>query len=53
MFRIYAIVYCNHFSKLESVGASSHLNTSFKVSSTKYSRIVIMLENHAISPNYR
>ena len=31
MFRIFAIVYCNHFSKLESVGATSHLNTSFKV----------------------
>lgn len=30
MFRIYAIVYCNHFSKLEGAGASSHLNTSFK-----------------------
>mmetsp|Transcript_14129 Transcript_14129/g.19320 ORF Transcript_14129/g.19320 Transcript_14129/m.19320 type:complete len:162 (+) Transcript_14129:262-747(+) len=30
MFRIYAIVYWHHFSTLEEVGASSHLNTSFK-----------------------
>lgn len=30
MFRIFAIVYTHHFSKLEQIGAVSHLNTSFK-----------------------
>eukprot|EP01040_Poterioochromonas_malhamensis_P007881 gene7881-8521_t len=29
-FRIYAIIYSHHFSKLEQAGAVSHLNTSFK-----------------------
>ena len=29
-FRIYAIIYSHRFSKLEQVGAVSHLNTSFK-----------------------
>lgn len=30
LFRIFAIVYSHHFSKLEQLGAVSHLNTSFK-----------------------
>ncbi len=30
IFRIFAIVYSHHFSKLERIGAVSHLNTSFK-----------------------
>lgn len=30
MFRIFAIVYSHHFTKLEELGAVSHLNTSFK-----------------------
>lgn len=30
MFRIFAIIYSHHFSKLEEVGAVAHLNTSFK-----------------------
>ncbi len=30
IFRIFAIVYSHHFSKLEEIGAVSHLNTSFK-----------------------
>jgi len=30
LFRIFAIIYTNHFSKLEEIGAASHLNTSFK-----------------------
>jgi MOB kinase activator 1 len=30
IFRVFAIVYSNHFSKLEEMGAVSHLNTSFK-----------------------
>jgi MOB kinase activator 1 len=30
IFRMYAIVYTNHFRRLESNGATSHLNTSFK-----------------------
>ncbi len=30
LFRIFAIVYTHHFSKLEQIGAVSHLNTSFK-----------------------
>eukprot|EP01038_Epipyxis_sp_PR26KG_P015088 gene15088-20301_t len=30
LFRIFAIVYSHHFSKLEEMGAVSHLNTSFK-----------------------
>jgi MOB kinase activator 1 len=30
MFRIFAIIYCHHFSQLEELGAVSHLNTSFK-----------------------
>lgn len=30
LFRIFAIVYSHHFTKLEQLGAVSHLNTSFK-----------------------
>lgn len=30
MFRIFAIIYTNHFTKLEQMGAAAHLNTSFK-----------------------
>ena len=30
MFRIFAIIYTHHFSKLEELGAVVHLNTSFK-----------------------
>lgn len=30
IFRVYAIVYTHHFSKLERMGAAAHLNTSFK-----------------------
>eukprot|EP01031_Cornospumella_fuschlensis_P028418 gene28418-34309_t len=30
IFRIYAIIYSHHFSKLETMGAVAHLNTSFK-----------------------
>ncbi len=30
MFRIFAIIYTHHFSKLEDLGAVAHLNTSFK-----------------------
>eukprot|EP01039_Chlorochromonas_danica_P009207 gene9207-10167_t len=30
IFRVYAIVYSHHFSKLERMGAVAHLNTSFK-----------------------
>lgn len=30
MFRIFAIVYTQHFSRLEQLGAAAHLNTSFK-----------------------
>lgn len=30
IFRIFGIVYSHHFSKLEQIGAVSHLNTSFK-----------------------
>jgi MOB kinase activator 1 len=30
MFRIFAIIYTHHFSKLEELGAVAHLNTSFK-----------------------
>lgn len=30
MFRLYAIVYSQHFSRLEEMGAAAHLNTSFK-----------------------
>ena len=30
MFRLYAIVYTQHFSRLEEMGAAAHLNTSFK-----------------------
>lgn len=30
LFRIFAIVYSHHFTKLEELGAVSHLNTSFK-----------------------
>jgi hypothetical protein len=30
IFRVFAIVYSHHFSKLEAIGAVSHLNTSFK-----------------------
>jgi hypothetical protein len=30
MFRIFAIIYTHHFSKLEELGAVIHLNTSFK-----------------------
>lgn len=29
-FRIFAIIYSNHYSKLDQMGAASHLNTSFK-----------------------
>jgi MOB kinase activator 1 len=30
MFRLFAIIYSQHFSKLEELGAAAHLNTSFK-----------------------
>lgn len=30
IFRIFAIIYTNHFNKLEQADAQSHLNTSFK-----------------------
>lgn len=30
MFRIFAIIYTHHFTKLEELGAVAHLNTSFK-----------------------
>lgn len=30
LFRIYAIIYTNFFTQIESVGAAAHLNTSFK-----------------------
>jgi MOB kinase activator 1 len=30
MFRIFAIIYSQHFSRLEQLGAAAHLNTSFK-----------------------
>jgi hypothetical protein len=30
LFRIFAIVYYHHYAALESIGAVSHLNTSFK-----------------------
>lgn len=30
LFRVYAIVYSNHFDKVEKAGAAAHLNTSFK-----------------------
>ena len=30
IFRIFAIIYTHHFGKLEEVGATAHLNTSFK-----------------------
>lgn len=30
MFRVFAIIYCHHFSQLEELGAVRHLNTSFK-----------------------
>ena len=30
MFRLYAIIYTQHFSRLEEMGAAVHLNTSFK-----------------------
>lgn len=30
MFRIYAITYTQHFSRVEQLGAAAHLNTSFK-----------------------
>jgi hypothetical protein len=29
-FRVFAIIYSHHFSKLEQAGAVSHMNTSFK-----------------------
>ncbi len=29
-FRVFAIIYCHHFTKLEEVAGVSHLNTSFK-----------------------
>lgn len=29
-FRVFAIIYTHHYSKLEQVGGVSHLNTSFK-----------------------
>ncbi len=30
LFRIFAIIYTQHFSRLEELGAVAHLNTSFK-----------------------
>ena len=30
MFRIFAIIYTQHFSRVEQLGAAAHLNTSFK-----------------------
>lgn len=30
LFRVYAIIYTNYTGQIESVGASAHLNTSFK-----------------------
>jgi MOB kinase activator 1 len=30
LFRVFAIIYNNHFSKMERLGAVAHLNTSFK-----------------------
>jgi len=30
IFRIFAIIYTNHFSRLEELGAQAHLNTAFK-----------------------
>lgn len=30
IFRVFAIIYTNHYSKIDAQGAASHLNTSFK-----------------------
>lgn len=30
IFRVFAIIYTNHYTKIDQQGAASHLNTSFK-----------------------